>query len=284
MKRVLTNLLLVLIFLTGLAIATYPLVSNQFNLYRASLLINDYEVKTETLTEEDYTEIFDACDEYNSELVGGEVPDVFSVHTEEASPEYMALLNMEDDGIMGTIEIPKIGIRLPIYHTTFDDVLQNGVGHMEGSSLPVGGASTHCVLAGHRGLPSAKLFTDLDQIEEGDFFSLHVLNRTMFYQVDQILIVEPVETESLAIEEGEDYVTLVTCTPYGINTHRMLVRGKRVFPEDVPEAWSLVRGAAQTSWLLPVAVFAIVPMLMGLLFYAIFNHRENKRARRERLR
>lgn len=280
MKNALTNLLLVLVFLTGLAIALYPMVSDQFNLYRASLLINDYEVKAQALTEEDYTDVFSACDAYNADLIGGEVPDVFSVHTDEASPEYMALLNMEDDGIMGSIEIPKIGVKLPIYHTTFDDVLQNGVGHMEGSSLPVGGGSTHCVLAGHRGLPSAKLFTDLDQIREGDFFSLHVLNRTMFYQVDQILIVEPAETGSLAIEEGEDYVTLVTCTPYGINTHRMLVRGKRIFPEDVPEVWTLVSGAARPGWLVPIAVFAAVPMLVGLLIYAILNHIGNKRARR----
>ena len=273
MKKWMTNALLVLVFLAGLSIALYPTVSNQFNLYRASLLISRYHFDLQELTPEDHSDMIAACDEYNAKLVGGIIPDVLSIHSEEADPEYMSLLNLKGDGMMGSIEIPKIGETMPIYHTTFDDVLQNGVGHMEGSSLPVGGASTHCVLAGHRGLPSAKLFTDLDQIVEGDLFYLNVLNQTMIYQVDRILTVEPDETEWLAIEEGEDYVTLVTCTPYGINTHRLLVRGRRV---ENAEEKPVIYVPADMVQIDPLVVTPAVaaPMLMVLLIFLLIRYRK----------
>lgn len=274
MKKWMTNALLVLVFLAGLSIALYPTVSNQFNLYRASLLISTYHNETRELKPEDYSAMIEACNSYNHDLIGGIIPDVFSIHEDEASPEYLALLNLKGDGMMGTIEIPKIGEKLPIYHTTFDDVLQNGVGHMEGSSMPVGGESTHCVLAGHRGLPSAKLFTDLDQIVEGDLFYLNVLNQTMIYQVDRILTVEPDETEWLAIEEGEDYVTLVTCTPYGINTQRLLVRGRRIYPEEIVEKLTLISDAQYLPWWQSAGMIAAPAFAAGLLIYLIFRRRK----------
>ena len=274
MKKWLTNALLALIFLAGLLIALYPTISNQFNLYRASLLISTYHNETRELKPEDYSAMIEACNSYNHDLIGGIIPDVFSIHEDEASPEYLALLNLKGDGMMGTIEIPKIGEKLPIYHTTFDDVLQNGVGHMEGSSMPVGGESTHCVLAGHRGLPSAKLFTDLDQIVEGDLFYLNVLNQTMIYQVDRILTVEPDETEWLAIEEGEDYVTLVTCTPYGINTQRLLVRGRRIYPEEIAEKLTLISDAQYLPWWQSAGMIAAPAFAAGLLIYLIFRRRK----------
>lgn len=269
MKKWLMNGLIALIFLAGLLIALYPTISNQFNLYRASLLISDYNDSLQEMKEEDYSPMLEACAEYNQSLVGGIIPDVFSIHEDEASEEYMALLNLKGDGLMGTIEIPKIGEKLPIYHTTFDNVLQNGVGHMEGSSMPVGGESTHCVLAGHRGLPSAKLFTDLDQIVEGDIFTLNVLNETLVYEVDQILVVEPSETEWLAIEEGKDLVTLVTCTPYGINTQRLLVRGQRIYPQQVAEKMALRNDGQMLSEWQILLLLSIPLFLIELAIYAL---------------
>lgn len=274
MKKWLTNALLALIFLAGLLIALYPTISNQFNLYRASLLISTYHNETRELKPEDYSAMIDACNSYNHDLIGGIIPDVFSIHEDEASPEYLALLNLKGDGMMGTIEIPKIGEKLPIYHTTFDDVLQNGVGHMEGSSMPVGGESTHCVLAGHRGLPSAKLFTDLDQMVEGDLMYITVLNDTLIYQVDQILVVEPDETQWLAIEEGADYLTLVTCTPYGINTQRLLIRGRRIYPQEIAETLVLQSEALQLPVWQSTALLAIPVFLLGILIYSVFRRRK----------
>lgn len=274
MKKWLTNALLALIFLAGLLIALYPTISNQFNLYRASLLISTYHNETRELNPEDYSAMIEACNSYNHDLIGGIIPDVFSIHEDEASPEYLALLNLKGDGMMGTIEIPKIGEKLPIYHTTFDDVLQNGVGHMEGSSMPVGGESTHCVLAGHRGLPSAKLFTDLDQMVEGDLMYITVLNDTLIYQVDQILVVEPAETQWLAIEEGEDYLTLVTCTPYGINTQRLLVRGRRIYPQEIAETLVLQSEASQLPEWQSTVLLAIPVFLLGMLIYSVFRRRK----------
>lgn len=271
MKKRITNVLLSLVFLAGLTIALYPTISNQFNLYRSSLLISNYHFDMQSLTPQDYSDMVAACDEYNARLVGGIIPDVFSIHADEADPQYLSLLNLKGDGMMGSIEIPKIGETMPIYHTTFDDVLQNGVGHMEGSSLPVGGASTHCVLAGHRGLPSAKLFTDLDQLVVGDLFYLNVLDQTLIYRVDRILTVEPDQTEYLAIEEGEDYVTLVTCTPYGINTQRLLVRGKRIYPEEIAQSLTLMSDAQQLAWWQSMALISIPLLVLELIICLIFK-------------
>lgn len=236
-KHVIRNLLFLLGFLAGLGILIYPLVSDRWNAYRDSLLISDYsESAAEEDKTEEYAEMLAAAQKYNDELKQESVPDAFSVRDGLNDPAYNALLHIDDTGLMGYVEIPAIEQTLPIYHYTTSDSLEKGVGHLFGSSLPIGGESTHAVLSAHRGLPTAKLFSDLNLLEIGDVFYIHVLDETLAYEVDQILTVEPTQTESLAIEEGKDLVSLVTCTPYAVNTHRLLVRGHRVpFEQEVYE-------------------------------------------------
>lgn len=224
MKKHLTNLLLFLILLTGFSLLLYPTVSDYWNSMHQSRAIADYNDSLAPLNETDYSELWQAARDYNASLP--EKTNRFFMDDEERAA-YEALLHVSSD-IMGYIEIPSIECRLPIYHGTEESVLQVGVGHIEGSSLPTGGLGTHCVLSGHRGLPSAKLFTNLDRLAEGDVFLLTVLNETLTYEVDQILIVEPEDVSALAIDPEQDYCTLVTCTPYGINSHRLLVRGHRI--------------------------------------------------------
>ncbi|MCD7767084.1 MAG: class C sortase [Lachnospiraceae bacterium] len=228
------NPALLLLFAAGFLLVLYPVVGNLWNSYRQQRLANTYEAAVESLEEDQYEELWEAAWEYNATHSPYRVPDAFAggeVLAEEEDEEYLeyeSLLNVSGDGIMGYVEIPKIDIKIPIYHGTDDEVLTKGAGHLYGSSLPVGGEGTHAVIAAHRGLPSAPLFTDLDLLEIGDQFYLYVLDDILAYEVDQILVVEPDETESLVPTEGEDYVTLVTCTPYGVNTQRLLVRGHRV--------------------------------------------------------
>lgn len=226
-RRVLT-ISACLLFLVGLSMLLYPLCSNLWNEYRHDKLISAYTEELAQTSGEDYSRWFEEADAYNAVLKGGKVPDVFAFISQEEDEEYMAQLSFREDGVMGYLKIPRISVSLPIYHTTSQEVLEKGVGHLQGSSLPVGGPSTHCVLSAHRGLPSAALFTDLDLLEEGDHFYICVLDRVLAYEVDQISEVEPAETETLAITPGADQVTLITCTPYGVNTHRLLVRGHRV--------------------------------------------------------
>ena len=228
------------LFLAGLSLLLYPLVANQWNSYRQSHLISDYEHTVsglETSGQVDYTEELQKARAYNEALLPSILPDSFAVAEAAGEPDavYMSCLNLAGDGMMGVIEIPKIHVNIPIYHTTEETVLEKAAGHLEGSSLPVGGENTHAVIAAHRGLPSAALFTDLDQITEGDHFLLHVLDETLCYDVDQISVVEPDDTTPLMVEPGKDLVTLLTCTPYGVNTQRLLVRGHRVDvqPEEV---------------------------------------------------
>ena len=228
------------LFLAGLSLLLYPLVANQWNSYRQSHLISDYEHTVsglETSGQVDYTEKLQKARAYNEALLPSILPDSFAVAEAAGEPDavYMSCLNLAGDGMMGVIEIPKIHVNIPIYHTTEETVLEKAAGHLEGSSLPVGGENTHAVIAAHRGLPSAALFTDLDQITEGDHFLLHVLDETLCYEVDQISVVEPDDTTPLMVEPGKDLVTLLTCTPYGVNTQRLLVRGHRVDvqPEEV---------------------------------------------------
>lgn len=228
------------LFLAGLSLLLYPLVANQWNSYRQSHLISDYEHTVsglETSGQVDYTEELQKARAYNEALLPSILPDSFAVAEAAGEPDavYMSCLNLAGDGMMGVIEIPKIHVNIPIYHTTEETVLEEAAGHLEGSSLPVGGENTHAVIAAHRGLPSAALFTDLDQITEGDHFLLHVLDETLCYEVDQISVVEPDDTTPLMVEPGKDLVTLLTCTPYGVNTQRLLVRGHRVDvqPEEV---------------------------------------------------
>ncbi|MCM1025821.1 MAG: class C sortase [Roseburia sp.] len=225
MARKITGVLFVLLFVVGLGILLYPTISDRWNAYRQSQLISNYEEAVAQLDPETHEEMWVQAQQYNAGLW---LKANRYEMTDEERAEYEGCLNLEGNGIMGSIEIPKIKCTLPIYHGTEEDVLQIAVGHLEGTSLPVGGEGVHCVLSGHRGLPSAKLFTNLDQLEIGDTFLLKILGETLTYEIDQILTVLPEEMESLELFEGEDYCTLVTCTPYGVNSHRLLVRGKRV--------------------------------------------------------
>ncbi len=225
MKKHLSTIILVLILLTGLSLMLYPTVSEYWNRYHQSRLISEYTEDVKELDTEEYTRMWQDAEEYNRELArDGNCWNM----TEDEKQRYYSLLNIGGTGVMGYIKIPKIKCSLPIYHGTDKSILQVAIGHIEGSSLPVGGSSTHCVLSGHRGLPSAKLFTNLDQMEKGDIFLLKILNETLAYKVDQIKVVLPEEIDDLKIEEGKDLCTLVTCTPYGVNSHRLLVRGHRV--------------------------------------------------------
>ena len=225
MKNRIMNFLLGLIFLAGLSLLLYPTFSEYWNSYRQSRAIASYTKEIANIDTEQYDEYLKAAREYNDKI--WDRSNIY-VLSEEEKAEYEGMLNMSGNGIMGYVEIPKIKCSLPIYHGTEESVLQIAIGHLDWSSLPIGGESTHSVLSGHRGLPSAKLFTDLDKMVEGDLFHIRVLNEVLTYEVDQIKVVLPEETEDLHIIEGEDYCTLFTCTPYGINTHRLLVRGHRV--------------------------------------------------------
>lgn len=237
MKKKLSIVLAGILFLAGLSLLLYPLVANQWNNYRQSKLISEYEtvVKDESRKGTiNYQKEWDRAHAYNQALLPSILPDSFAIAaaSDEPGEEYMSCLNILTDEMMGYVEIPKINIKIPIFHTTSEEVLSKGAGHLEGSSLPVGGENTHSVISAHRGLPSASLFTDLDQLEDGDHFLIRVLDQTLCYEVDQIHIVEPENTSDLAVEPGQDLVTLLTCTPYGVNTKRLLVRGHRVPYEE----------------------------------------------------
>ena len=265
----LITILLVLIFLLGLSLLLYPAVSDYWNSKHQTRAIAVYSEEVSGLDENQYQALWEAAAAYNASLL--ERNNAYLL-TEEQKAAYEQLLNVSGLGIMGYIEIPSIDCSLPIYHGTEESVLQIAIGHLEWTSLPVGGESTHCVLSGHRGLPSAKLFTNLDKLQEGDVFLLRVLDEVLTYEVDQILIVEPQETGALRIVEGEDLCTLVTCTPYGINTHRLLVRGHRI--ENAPEA-RLVRVTADAVQIEPLLVAPIValPMLLVLLILLLLPKR-----------
>lgn len=236
MKRKIANILFGLLFLIGFGILAYPTIANQWNTYRQSRLISGYDQAVSQMDEEDFDKAWEEARAYNATFEQNSImSDVFGIDDADdiKSTEYWKVLNVGGDGIMGYITIPKINIKLAIYHGTDTDVLQTGVGHLNGTKLPVGGEGNHTVLSAHRGLPSAKLFTDIDQLKERDRFYLHILDEDMAYEVDQILPMVDKDDydalqEALKIEEGQDYVTLFTCTPYGVNSHRLLVRGHRV--------------------------------------------------------
>lgn len=235
MKKKIPGIIFGLMFLIGFGILVYPTVADQWNTYRQSRLISSYERTINEMEPEDFTAEWEKARVFNDTLTQNSIyGDVFGEEDQELEDtEYWQVLNVGGDGVMGYLSIPKINIKLSIYHGTGDEVLQTGVGHLNGTKLPIGGESTHSVLAAHRGLPSARLFTDIDQLEKGDMFYIHVLDETLAYQVDQILDMvdkDDYETleEALQIEEGKDQVTLFTCTPYGVNSHRLLVRGIRV--------------------------------------------------------
>ena len=272
-KSILPSLLLVLILLAGLSLLLYPALSDYWNSLHQSQAIASYVETVEAMDEADYEAMWAAARAYNDALPR----DNSRFHpSEEEQAEYDALLDVSGTGIMGYVEIPQIGVSLPIYHGTDEAVLQVAIGHIEGSSLPVGGAGTHCVISGHRGLPSAKLFTDLDQIQEGDTFLLHILDETLTYQVDQIHIVEPDDVTYLAIEEGQDLCTLVTCTPYGVNSHRLLVRGRRIETEETAAAIRVTADAILVDPML-VAPAIAAPILLILLIWLLVSSRKQGR-------
>jgi len=264
-SNTLTTILLIVILLAGLSLLLYPTFSNWWNSFRQSQVIVNYTDELNNMDNERYQAMIDDACAYNEGLLGRDNPYLLS---DAQQQEYNQLLDISGVGAMGYIEIPTIKCTLPIYHGTSEAVLQIAVGHLEWSSLPVGGESTHCVLSGHRGLPSARLFTDLDKLMVGDLFVMRILNETLTYEVDQILIVEPHDTSSLLIEEGKDYCSLVTCTPYGINTHRILVRGHRV--ANIPEKKN-IRITADASQIEPLLIAPIVaiPILLALLVWLL---------------
>ena len=265
--------LLVLILLVGLSLLLYPTVSDYWNSLHQSRAIATYAEEVANLDTEQYDDILAAAKAYNTALPQRQNTYLL---TDDQKAEYEQLLNLSGLGVMGYIEIPSINCSLPIYHGTEESVLQIAIGHLEWSSLPVGGESTHCVLSGHRGLPSAKLFSNLDKLQPGDVFMLRVLSEVLTYEVDQILIVEPQETDALGIEDGKDYCTLVTCTPYGINTHRLLVRGHRI--ENAKESKS-IRVTADAIQIEPLVVAPIVaiPILLILLVLLLIPKRSKKK-------
>ena len=278
MKKNRSNIILILIFLVGLSVMLYPTVSDYINQKNQSRTVASYSEEVENLSDVDYQAYFDAADDYNRRLA--ETPDAF--YRPEQVSGYTDTLDVSGTGIMGYITISKIGVELPVYHGTSDGVLQVAAGHLEGSSLPVGGAGTHAVISAHRGLPSAKLFTNLDELEVGDTFTITVLDRVLTYEVDQISIVLPTETDLLQPVEGKDYVTLMTCTPYGINTHRLLVRGKRI---ENAENQKHIRVTADALRIEPIIVAPAlaVPMLLVMLvvMLAVPHLRKRKNQREE---
>ena len=272
-----STVLLLAALLAGMVLLLYPSVSDYWNSFRQSQVIANYSEQLNSLDDDRYRELIEAAQEYNAGLLTR--TNVYTL-SEEQKTHYEELLNVSGVGAMGYIEIPSINCTLPIYHGTSDAVLQIAVGHLEWTSLPVGGESTHCVLSGHRGLPSAKLFTDLDKVMTGDLFMLRVLDEVITYEVDQILIVEPHVTENLLIEPGQDYCTLVTCTPYGINTHRLLVRGHRVANVENSKKIRITADAVQIEPLLVAPVVAM-PILFALLIWLMMPQKKTNRRRRD---
>lgn len=288
MKRKISTFLFGLLFLTGFGILIYPTVSDQWNTYRQNQLISSYETRVSDLTEEDFTEEWNKANAFNAALAQNDLyGDVFGEDgTDIKTTEYWKILNVAGDGVMGYLSIPKINIKLAIYHGTADDVLQTGVGHLNGTKLPVGGESTHSVLAAHRGLPSARLFTDIDQMKKGDMFYIHVLDETLAYQVDEILdMVDKDDRETLdkalQIQQGKDQVTLFTCTPYGVNSHRLLVQGTRVpyngEEEMETSAVDSMLKSVQNYYMLYLILGLSVTLLIILLMRFMFKVKDGKR-------
>jgi len=273
MKKNWSTILLIVILIIGLSLLLYPTFSDWWNSFHQSRAIASYTEQVANMDDEKYDEMWTAAWEYNQSLL--ENPNSF-VLSDEQAVRYEQLLDVAGSGIMGYIEIPAIDVMLPIYHGTDEAVLQIAVGHLEWTSLPVGGESSHCIVSGHRGLPSAQLFTDLDKMVEGDIFTLHVLDEILTYEVDQIRIVEPSETDDLLIVEGEDLCTLVTCTPYGVNSHRMLVRGHRV---ENMEQVTVARVTADAIQIEPIIVapFVAAPMLLVLLIVLMLPKKKKTR-------
>lgn len=268
MKGKWLTVILIVILIAGLSLLLYPTFSSYWNSMHATKTIATYAQEMENLDEAELVQMWEAAVEYNRHFRGSSESSFDSNgHTlsGEQLEQYMSLLNIGDTGMMGYVDIESIGVSLPIYHGTSDGVLQVAAGHLDWTSLPVGGESTHCVISGHRGLPSAKLFTDLDKLHEGEIFTMTILNQVLTYEIDQIRIVEPQNTQDLLIESGKDYCTLLTCTPYGINTHRLLVRGHRIATAENLTGVRVVSEAMQIEPLLVASVMAALPLLILII-------------------
>lgn len=276
MKKNKSTIILILVFFVGLSVMLYPTISDYVNQRNQSRAVANYAQSVDTMTDADYSAYFDAADAFNAQVAANEN----ALYRPDQLSGYYDTLDITGTGIMGYITIAKIGVELPIYHGTSDSVLQIAAGHLEGTSLPVGGASTHAVISAHRGLPSAKLFTNLDQLEVGDTFTITVLDRVLTYEVDKITIVLPTQTDNLLVADGKDYVTLMTCTPYGINTHRLLVRGRRV---ETPDQFKRIRVTAEALKIEPIIVAPVMalPMLLILLIGMLLSTRKRKKTRGE---
>ena len=276
MKKNTSTIVLILVFFVGLAVMLYPTISDSINQRHQTQVVNSYNESVDKLSDADYTAYFKAADAFNQAIAA----DPEALYHADRFTSYNSTMDITGTGIMGYITIEKIGVELPIYHGTSDGVLQVAAGHLEGTSLPVGGESTHAVISAHRGLPSAKLFTNLDQLEVGDTFTITVLDRVLTYEVDQISIVLPTETDNLKVTEGKDYVTLMTCTPYGINSHRLLVRGRRI---ETPDKLKHIRVTSEATKIEPIITAPIIalPLLLALLIWLLFSTRKRKSSRGE---
>ncbi|WP_029070391.1 class C sortase [Kandleria vitulina] len=274
-KDKLINIFIALMILVGLSVMFYPVVSDMWNTYRNSLLISSHKKDVNDLSKKQTEQIWNEAVNYNKNHKENFIKeDVFTNLKKHTKSKYDSYLNISKNGVMGTIVIPKINVEIPIYHGTGEKELQTGVGHMEGTSLPVGGTSSHCVLSAHRGLPSAKLFTDLDKMKKGDLFFLHILDKTLAYKVEDIFTVKPDETDKLSLVEGKDYVTLLTCTPYGVNTHRLLVRGVRTAYKQNQEQ--------NVSILKDYRVWILIGTIVALIIVNVFMVIKNKKKKRSK--
>ena len=277
----LVNTILILIFITGVGLISYPTVSDWYNSYHQSVIMMEYAEAVASMDPEVVQEIWESAEKYNRDVVqpygNNWSPD------EEWIAAYMKELNLDEKGVMGYIQIPKFDLKIPLYHTTNEDVLQKGIGHMSGTSLPVGGEGTHAVMSGHRGLPTARLFTDLDKLVVGDKFQLNILGKTLTYEVDQIRIVDPDDFSELSIQKDKDLCTLFTCTPYGINTHRLLVRGYRI--QTANGSVNVPSDAMQYEPVLIAPFFASPILLLGLvwMFFTTSSRRKLRRSREKAL-
>lgn len=271
MKKNLSTIILVITLIIGLSLLLYPTISDYWNTLHQSKAIAGYVETVANMEEEEYIAFLNQANKYNTKLASS--PTHWRL-SETEKVEYNSLLDISGTGIMGHIEIPKINTSLPIYHGTEDNILQIAVGHIAGSSLPVGGKSTHTVLSGHRGLPSAKLFTNLDKLEKGDLFMIRVLDEVLTYEVDNILITNPDDFSTLGISRNEDFCTLITCTPYGVNTHRLLVRGHRIDNVKQSSSARITADAMQIEPLL-VASFVGVPVLLIIFSIMMLSSRGN---------
>ena len=276
MKKNKSTIILILVFFVGLSVMLYPTISDYVNQLHQTRAVANYAADVDKLSDADYTAYFEAADAFNAQIAAD--PD--ALYFPDRFPSYESTLDVTGTGIMGYITIEKIGVELPIYHGTSDAVLQVAAGHLEGTSLPVGRNDRVGAGTAHRGLPSAKLFTNLDQLEVGDTFTITVLDRTLTYEVDNISIVLPTETDSLKVSEGKDYITLMTCTPYGINTHRLLVRGRRITTPDKLKHIRVTSDAIKIEPILTAPIMAL-PLLLVLLFWLLFAPRKRSSAKDE---